>query len=116
MIQSRINNIGEIIATQGDSFDIDFNFVEDNWSNSNFQGYTGYCLISPFGNEDNDIVSIKLNTKSSYKYTLELTSSQTYSIPYGSHTMKIVLINGDKKVKIARGILTLLKDSNFGGD
>ena len=98
---------------QGDSISMQYDFVYSNKTIPDFTDYTVYYVLSPFGFEDENVLSkamtIASGTTNVFRVTL---SSEDTKNLLGTYTAKIVLEYEGNYYKKARGVFNVVKDSD----
>jgi len=98
----------------GDSLAMQFEFVNSNNSIPDFTDYNAYYVLSPYGFEDENVLSksMSLADGSTNVFRVTLSSDDTSSLDFGTYTAKIILENEGNYYKKARGVFNVEKDSN----
>lgn len=106
--------IEPVTVPAGDTVAMQFEFINDNGTIPNLSEYTGYYVLSYYGFEDENVLSVEMalveNTTNIFSVTLY--SDDTINLEEGVYTVKIVLSDGSNYFKKARGVLNILKDSD----
>lgn len=98
---------------QGDSISMQYDFVYSNKTIPDFTDYTVYYILSPFGFEDENVLSKAMTIASGTTNTFRVTlgSEDTKNL-LGTYTAKIVLEYEGNYYKKARGVFNVVKDSD----
>lgn len=114
-----INDLGEQTIIAGDNISFEFEFFYEDGSpvdltSDNFVLCQGYLILSELGVETENIASFKMELKEETINTMicKLSSHDTINLPTRSMTMKPVIQADNEYYKKARGILTVLADTN----
>ncbi len=114
-----ITDLGEQVIAAGDNVSFEFEFFYEDGSPIDLTGgefvtCQGYLVLSEIGVESENIASFEMELKdnSINTMTCTLSSEDTISLPTRSMTMKPVIQVEDDYYKKARGILTVLADTN----
>lgn len=94
----------------GGSYRQKFNIVNKSQT-SDYSKFSGVYLLSPYGFEDTNVLSIPLE-KNGDSFVANINSNDTVDLEAGCYTVKLVFTDENGNVyKPARGILNLLRDS-----
>lgn len=106
-----IQRIDDVTIARGSCYNPQFVFVNEDGSIPDYTGYSGYYILSVYGFEDENVVSITMELTDTNIFTALLNSSDT-DIEPGTYSAKVVLVdeNGNQ-YKYARGVLNILKDT-----
>lgn len=106
-----LQRIEDITIARGSCYNPTFEFVNEDGSIPDYGNYSGYYILSVYGFEDENVLSIPMDMISTNIFTAMLNSADT-DIEEGTYAVKIVLVdeNGNQ-YKPARGVLNILKDT-----
>lgn len=114
-----INDLGEETIAAGDNVRFEYEFFNEDGTptdltGGSFSNYQGYFILSEIGNESINVFSKEMSLKIGTLNTLtcDLSSTDTIDLPRHSLSVKIVIKSGDEFYKKARGIITILDDTN----
>lgn len=105
-----------ITVCKGSSLNPEFIFVNKDNSIPDYSEYHAYFILSPYGFEDENILSIEMDKVEKNKFVAIINTTYTEDIEEGTYTIKVVLVdkNGNQ-YRYARGILNILKDTKEVG-
>ena len=109
-----IYTVEPVTIAAGDSIAMQFVFENSDGSTPDFTGYNGYYVLSPYGFEEENILSVNMTIASGTTniFKVSLMSEDTISLPDGAYTAKIILENEGNYFKKARGVFNVVKDSD----
>lgn len=106
-----IQKIRDDTICRGSCYNPQFTFINEDRSIPDYSEYTGYYILSPYGYEDENILSITMELTDTNIFTAILNSEDT-DLEEGTYTVKIVLVDNDgNQYKPCRGTLSILKDT-----
>lgn len=102
-----------ITIAAGDTIALSFEFVNDNGTIPDFSDYEAHYVLSPFGFEDTNVLSLDMTLESNTtnKFSVTLESEDSIALEEGAYTAKVILSDGSNYFKKARGTFNILKDS-----
>lgn len=106
-----IQRIDDVTIARGSCYNPQFIFVNEDGTIPDYTGYSGYYILSVYGFEDENVVSITMELTDTNIFTALLNSSDT-DIEPGTYSAKVVLVdeNGNQ-YKYARGVVSILNDT-----
>lgn len=106
-----IQRIDDVTIARGSCYNPQFVFVNEDGSIPDYTGYSGYYILSVYGFEDENVVSITMDLTDTNIFTAMLNSDSTDLEP-GTYASKVVLVdtNGNQ-YKPCRGVVNILKDT-----
>lgn len=110
-----ITEIKSKTIAAGDTLPLQFEFINSDGTTPDYTGYNGYYILSPFGFEDENVYSKRMNMVTSNSFECVIPSQDTIKLEPGTYTVKLVLEKLGNYEKRARGILDIKKDTNFTG-
>ena len=98
---------------QGDPISMQYDFVYSNKTIPDFTDYTVYYVLSPFGFEDENVLSKAMTFSPGTTNTLRVTlgSEDTKNL-LGTYKAKIVIEYEGNFYKKTRGVFNVVKDSD----
>ena len=106
-----IQRIDDVTIARGSCYNPQFIFVNEDDTIPDYTGYSGYYILSVYGFEDENVVSITMELTDTNIFTALLNSSDT-DIEPGTYSAKVVLVdeNGNQ-YKPCRGVVSILNDT-----
>ncbi len=100
-------------VAQGDATSMRYEFEYQNKTLPDLTDYTCYYVLSPFGFEDENVLSKAMSAVPNHvnAYVVTLSSEETAALEPGTYTAKIILEYEGNYYKKARGVFNVLKDS-----
>ena len=101
----------------GDTIALSFEFINDNGTIPDFSEYSAYYVLSPYGFEDTNVLSLSMTLESNTtnKFSVQIESDDSIALDEGAYTAKVILSDGSNYFKKARGNFNILKDSSSVG-
>lgn len=110
-----IQQLEPITMAKGAAVKPSFTFINPDKSVPDLSKYKGYYILSPYGFEDENVLSIKMDSTDN-KFTAIIDTSDIKNLDEGTYTAKVVLVDDrDNQYKYARGVFNILKDTTEVG-
>lgn len=106
-----IQKIEDVTIARGSCYNPQFIFINEDGTIPDYTGYSGYYILSVYGLEDENVISITMELTDTNIFTAMLNSADT-DIEPGTYTAKIILVdeNGNQ-YKPCRGVISILNDT-----
>lgn len=107
-----IQQLEPITIARGGVANPSFTFENSDHSIPDLSNYEGYYILSPYGFEDENVLSIEMNKEDINKFTAIIDTADSKELEEGTYTVKVVLVDEDgNQYRYARGIFNVLKDT-----